>query len=120
MLKKYVKQALGYKVGAPRTPSAGVAERVTVHCIYTCFSVFLSTLHFGEGHVTTVVNRAMSPWAEALKREFQVLCDLSFCCQSDQQVFQMEECFSTWVPECLSRVTIPSAHLYWSHGMREK
>lgn len=56
MSKKDVKQALGYKVGAPRTPSVGVAKRIILHRIYTCFSIVLTTLCFGGSHVTTLVN----------------------------------------------------------------
>lgn len=55
-VKKYVKQALGYGIGAPRMSSGGVAETATAHCIFMCFSIFLTTLHFGEGHLSTTAN----------------------------------------------------------------
>ena len=55
-VKKDIKQVLGCTVGAQRMLSFSMAGRVIVHSTCMCVSIFLTTLHFGEGHVTTLVN----------------------------------------------------------------
>lgn len=37
-------------------PTICVAERVIAHCISVCFSIFSTTLYFGEGHVISLTN----------------------------------------------------------------